>query len=145
MAQFPQTKSDRTSRSPGKCSQVHRHCGITNSVFLFEAKWNHRTGIHQTILGVLPHSFQPTFFSNTSRFPWVSGGLLERRIPGKDGEGAPRYRVVCSPKTRLPGPRGLMGKIAKKKGQYIPLEPCTPPQSGARLRSQRRRRWRRRG
>ena len=25
-----------------------------------------------------------------SYFPWVSGGFLERRIPGKNGEGTPR-------------------------------------------------------
>ena len=33
------------------------------------------------------HSFQPSFFSITSRFFWVSGGFLERRITGKNGEG----------------------------------------------------------
>ena len=27
---------------------------------------------------------------NRIRFPWVSGGFLERRIPGKNGEGTPR-------------------------------------------------------
>ena len=35
-------------------------------------------------------SFQPSFFSRTSRFPWDSGGVLERRIPRKNGEGTPR-------------------------------------------------------
>ena len=37
-----------------------------------------------------PHSFQSSFFSQTGRFPWVSGGFLERRTPGKNGEGTPR-------------------------------------------------------
>ena len=29
-------------------------------------------------------------FNNQIRFPWVSGGVLERRIPGKNGEGTLR-------------------------------------------------------
>ena len=33
------------------------------------------------------HSFQPSFFSNRIRFPWDSGGFLERRIPRKNGNG----------------------------------------------------------
>ena len=42
-------------------------------------------------LSPIPHSVQPSFFSTTgSIFPWASGGFLERRIPGKDGEGRPR-------------------------------------------------------
>ena len=31
--------------------------------------------------------FQPSLFSKTCRFGWVSGGFLERIIPGKNGEG----------------------------------------------------------
>ena len=42
------------------------------------------------ILGLIPHSFQSSFFSKTIRFPWVSGGFLKRRIPGKNGDGTPR-------------------------------------------------------
>ena len=38
---------------------------------------------------MIPHSFQPSFFSETSHFPRVFGGFLERRIPGKDGEVTP--------------------------------------------------------
>ena len=46
------------------------------------------------ILGVvflsIPHSFQPiVLFENQIRFPRVSGGFLERRIPGKNGGGTP--------------------------------------------------------
>ena len=48
--------------------------------------------------------FDSPFFSSivpkTGRFPWVSGGFLERRIPGKNGEGTPRiasFRAVCLP------------------------------------------------
>ena len=37
-------------------------------------------------LKVFPHSFQPSFFSNTR----VSEGFLERRIPAKNGGGTPR-------------------------------------------------------
>ena len=34
--------------------------------------------------GLIPHSFQSSaFFSKTCRFPWVSGGFLERRDPWK--------------------------------------------------------------
>ena len=33
---------------------------------------------------------QLPFFSNTSGFPGVSGGFLERRIPGKNGGGTPK-------------------------------------------------------
>ena len=40
--------------------------------------------------GLIPHSFQPSFFSISSRFSWVSGGFLERRIPRKNGEGTHR-------------------------------------------------------
>ena len=29
-------------------------------------------------------------FNNRTRFPWFSGGFLERRIPGKNGEGTLR-------------------------------------------------------
>ena len=41
------------------------------------------------------------FFSNivlfkTSRFRWVSGGFLEKRIPGKNGEGIPRITFGTS-------------------------------------------------
>ena len=32
------------------------------------------------------HSFQPSFFPKTGRFPWVSGGCLERRIPERMGK-----------------------------------------------------------
>ena len=39
---------------------------------------------------LISHSFQHSFFPKTGRFPWVSGGFLERRIPGKNGEGTPR-------------------------------------------------------
>ena len=39
------------------------------------------------VQGLPPHSFQPTFFSKTGRYLWVSGGFLERRIPGKNGPG----------------------------------------------------------
>ena len=34
-----------------------------------------------------PHSVQPSFLSKTGCFPCVFEGLLERRIPGKNGEG----------------------------------------------------------
>ena len=34
----------------------------------------------------MTHSFQLVLFKKSSRFPWVSGGFLERRI-GKSGEG----------------------------------------------------------
>ena len=46
---------------------------------------------------MIPHSFQPSFFSKSSRFPWVSGGCLERRTPGKNEEGIPRKQP--NPKT----------------------------------------------
>ena len=42
---------------------------------------------HGTALKVIPHSLQPSFFPETGRFPWVSGGFLERRIHGKNGNG----------------------------------------------------------
>ena len=39
------------------------------------------------VQGLTPHYFQPTFFSKTGRYLWVSAGFLERRIPGKNGPG----------------------------------------------------------
>ena len=44
--------------------------------------------------GLIAHSFQPLFFHKTGRFFWLSGGFLERRIPGKNGEGNPRRASV---------------------------------------------------
>ena len=40
--------------------------------------------------------FQPSFFSKTSCFSWGSDGILERRIPGKNGEAPPRFLLVIS-------------------------------------------------
>ena len=36
---------------------------------------------------------------NWLRSPWLFGGFLERRIPGKNGEGTPRILVECLPQT----------------------------------------------
>ena len=62
-------------------------------------------------LGVDPHSFQPWFFSKTSCFPRVLGGFLERRMPGKNGEGTNSKLQVSkcrAPKTgRISKPSGL--------------------------------------
>ena len=46
------------------------------------------------ILGVDSPFFSTIAFPKTSRSPWVSGGFLERRIPGKDGEGTNRIMRV---------------------------------------------------
>ena len=40
-------------------------------------------------ISTIPGVVSP-FFPKTNRFPWVSGGFLERTIPGKNGEGTPR-------------------------------------------------------
>ena len=50
-------------------------------------------GQSQSSKGLIPHYFQPSFFSKTSCFPWGSDGFLERRIPGKNGEVSPRSLV----------------------------------------------------
>ena len=55
-----------------------------------------------------PYSFQPSFFSETSRFPWDSGGFLERRIPGKNGEGT--NRLLHTPKGQL-NPTGFPADV----------------------------------
>ena len=47
---------------------------------------------------LLVHSFPP--FLTTSRFPRISGGFLERRIPGKNGGGTPR--IVLETRTLAP-------------------------------------------
>ena len=39
---------------------------------------------------LIPHSFQPSFFSTTSCSSRVFGGLLERKFTGKNGEAIPR-------------------------------------------------------
>ena len=39
--------------------------------------------------------FATIVLSNWIRFPWVSGGFLERRIPGKNGEGIQTKRVAA--------------------------------------------------
>ena len=43
---------------------------------------------------------EPSFFAKSSRFPWVSGRFLRRRIPGKNGEGTPR--ILLSPDLGCP-------------------------------------------
>ena len=45
------------------------------------------------IPGVDSPFFSIIVLFKTCRLPWVSGGFLERRIPGKNGEGTPR--VLC--------------------------------------------------
>ena len=62
------------------CCHVVRVCGGSLT----------RGGQTKTIERLIPHSFQPSFFSKTSYFPRVSGGFLERRIPGNNVEGTPR-------------------------------------------------------
>ena len=44
---------------------------------------------------LIPHLFQPSFFSKTNRksfSTWVDEGSVERSIPGKNGEGTPRLK-----------------------------------------------------
>ena len=54
--------------------------------------------------GLFPHSFQPSFFSNTDRrFPGVSGGCLEM-IPGKHGGGTPRMQLRSKQNLNPAGP-----------------------------------------
>ena len=61
----------------------------------------------------IPHSFEPSFFSKSSRFPWVSGGFPERRIPGENGEGAPRG-LSSSGSSLPPGrPYGLVPSVGR--------------------------------
>ena len=67
---------------------------------------------------------QPSSFSKTKRFAWVSGGFIERKIPGKTGEGTPR--VVC-PHTHTLPPTPPLGfpfdcpKVDSNPGIPIPL------------------------
>ena len=58
-----------------------------------------------TWLGVDSHSFQPSFFSKTSCFPRVLRGFVERRMPGKNGEGTPRinYSKIHTPYNYIVG------------------------------------------
>ena len=50
------------------------------------------------LLGLIPHSFQPSFFPITSCFPKAFGDFLERRIPGKNGEATNR-KIALTPDT----------------------------------------------
>ena len=56
---------------------------------LVEGKWelplNLQTTNPKLVEGLIPHSFQPSFFSNTQPFLRVFGGFLEIRILGKTG------------------------------------------------------------
>ena len=62
-----------------------KHKSDWNGQFCWELSFESSRGCF------LVHSLQPSFFSNTDRrVPWVSGGFLESRIPGKNGEGTPR-------------------------------------------------------
>ena len=45
---------------------------------------------HGPILGVDSPFFSTIVLFKHLPFPWVSGGFLERRIPGKNGEGTAR-------------------------------------------------------
>ena len=66
------------------------------------------------------HSFQPWFFSKTDRcFFRVLGGFVERRMPGKNGEGTPR---ICTGVEEDPTPKNegelsfYVGKAMVKTG-----------------------------
>ena len=49
----------------------------------------------------------------TSRFPWVSGGVLERRMPGKNGEGTDRMMAYEFLDCRICGLGHLSGKTLR--------------------------------
>ena len=65
----------------------------------------------------LVHSFQPSFFSKTgSVSPGVLGGFLERRMPGKNGEGTPRTTKTNGEFTDLEPKKQTMGCSLKMMG-----------------------------
>ena len=53
------------------------------------------------ILGVVSPLFSTIVHFENQRFPRVSGGFLERRIPGKNGEGTPRRAMASKWMARL--------------------------------------------
>ena len=57
--------------------------GHSNSPFLEDGSF---PGSFQFFWGLIPHSFQPSFFPTTGPSPWVSGGFLKR----KGSQGTPR-------------------------------------------------------
>ena len=60
-------------------------------------------------------------FRKSDPFPWVSGGFLERRIPGKNGEGSARTVAewkVYGPKLSLAiGPVAIITGMPKAPSQ----------------------------
>ena len=51
--------------------------------------------VRRTFEGLIPHSFQPSFFPKTGRLPWVSGGFPERSgsLERMEMESTPRSTV----------------------------------------------------
>ena len=76
------------------------------------------------ILGLIPHSFQPSFFSTTSQVPRVFG-FLERRIPGKNGEVAPRKMPVLRFARLVPA--SLAGFVKGTQLRPVGTYPQQPP------------------
>ena len=57
---------------------------------LSRSRAHHRFNLHPGVDFCL-HSVQPSFFSKTSRFPWVSRGFLEGFLERMEMEGTPRF------------------------------------------------------
>ena len=95
------------------------------------------TGLSMALGVDFSHSFEPSFVSKSGRylfFPRVSGGSLERRIPGKNGNG--RYPlhgwslVRCSPRRKrheekvgrlreVPAPMILSEAILRRVSRHL--------------------------
>ena len=87
-------------------------------------------GRNSEILGSLPFPFFSSIVpsKNRSRFPWVSGGFLERRIPGKDGEGTPIIFVMIV--------NGLWAARTSERSQMLcPVAQWQLPQSVSGIRA----------
>ena len=105
---------------------------------LFQKAPLDRTQIGEAYLWIfrlIPHSFQPSFFSRTSHFPSVFAGFLKRRIPEKNGEATPRMLVVshclaAKPGSRLEESLWRLGTDVLRRTQGKPLSRCLKPGAG---------------
>ena len=71
------------------------------------------------VRGVDSPFFSSIVLSKSLLFPSVSGGFLERRIPGKNGEGTPRFVVSLFRGVQLPPLKPWLGSDNRENKGWV--------------------------